>query len=253
VNGEKAVEQGTCDMNVLHSTAESKQSTSSQSFSYANVVISDLVTNKKWSPNVILTKEDLPKMPVWVKLHNVPMLALSSDILSRGSFTRALIELDATFWLKDRLVVVVPKLEGLGYIMETIRVEYEWKPPRCDDCEGSSRKTGIWSAKKADSNIAFSPETKLHYFDRDVLKFANMDHAVEEAEHENVPSEHVMVRNNSVLTATKLFEFVILEKLALSGSSKPYLMRGSSATLPPSNSGARVGNCSRHSECCVKE
>ncbi|GJX91382.1 hypothetical protein Tco_0344708 [Tanacetum coccineum] len=29
----------------------------------------------------------------------------------------------------------IPKLEGLGYIMEIVRVEYEWKPPRCDECK----------------------------------------------------------------------------------------------------------------------
>ncbi|GJX74488.1 hypothetical protein Tco_0313083 [Tanacetum coccineum] len=41
------------------------------------------------------------------------------------------------------------------------------------------RKTGIWSGRKADShkgNIAFSPETKVHYFDRE---------DIEEVEHEN--------------------------------------------------------------------
>ncbi|GJY80801.1 hypothetical protein Tco_0493552 [Tanacetum coccineum] len=41
------------------------------------------------------------------------------------------------------------------------------------------KKTGIWSGKKADSpkrNIIFSPETKVHYFDRE---------DIEEVEHEN--------------------------------------------------------------------
>ncbi|GJR13473.1 hypothetical protein Tco_0796125 [Tanacetum coccineum] len=50
---------------------------------------------KKWSPDAIYKK------------------ILRTDALCRGSFTRALIELDATCWLKDRLVVV-PKLEGLA-------------------------------------------------------------------------------------------------------------------------------------------
>ncbi|GJX56600.1 phosphonates import ATP-binding protein like protein, partial [Tanacetum coccineum] len=67
---------------------------------------------KKWSPDAILTKEDLPKMPVWVKLHNVPMVALSSGRLSRGSFARTLIKLDVTCGLNDRLVVAIPKIFG---------------------------------------------------------------------------------------------------------------------------------------------
>ncbi|GKD60764.1 zinc knuckle CX2CX4HX4C containing protein [Tanacetum coccineum] len=53
----------------------------------------------------------------------------------RGSFARALIELDATCGLKDMLVVAIPKSEGSGYRMETIRVAYECKPPRCNECK----------------------------------------------------------------------------------------------------------------------
>ncbi|GJR26181.1 hypothetical protein Tco_1102413, partial [Tanacetum coccineum] len=50
-----------------------------------------------------------------------------------------------------------------------------------------------------------------------------------------------MVRSNSVLTATRLFEFVISEKLALSRALKPYLTRGPSGNASTfSNSGARV-------------
>ncbi|GJS56772.1 hypothetical protein Tco_0651556 [Tanacetum coccineum] len=39
------------------------------------------------------------------------------------------------------------------------------------------RKTGIWSGRKADSpkrNVVFSPETKVHYFDRDDMEFDDM-------------------------------------------------------------------------------
>nr|GEY97470.1 hypothetical protein [Tanacetum cinerariifolium]GEY97488.1 hypothetical protein [Tanacetum cinerariifolium] len=34
----------------------------------------------------------------------------------------------------DHLVMVVPNLEGSGYTKETIRIEYERKPPRCSIC-----------------------------------------------------------------------------------------------------------------------
>ena len=53
----------------------------------------------------------------------------------RGSFARAMTELDATCGVKDTLAVAIPKFEGLGYTMKTIRVEYESKPPRCDECK----------------------------------------------------------------------------------------------------------------------
>ncbi|GJU54530.1 hypothetical protein Tco_1228244 [Tanacetum coccineum] len=53
------------------------------------------------------------------------------------------------------------------------------------------RKTGIWSGMKADSpkkNIVFSPETKVHYFDREDMSFDDMGQATEEVEHENAYS-----------------------------------------------------------------
>ncbi|GJY83382.1 hypothetical protein Tco_0496758 [Tanacetum coccineum] len=43
-----------------------------------------------------------------------------------------LIEIDACNDFCDNIVMVVPKVEGPGYTKETIRVEYEWKPPRCE-------------------------------------------------------------------------------------------------------------------------
>ena len=36
----------------------------------------------KWSPFVSLTKEDLSKVPVWVKMYDVVLAAYTSDALS---------------------------------------------------------------------------------------------------------------------------------------------------------------------------
>nr|GEU85032.1 hypothetical protein [Tanacetum cinerariifolium] len=55
------------------------------------------------------------------------------------------------------------------------------------------RKTAIWSGRKADSlkrNVAFSPEMKVHYFDRDAMDFDDMGQAVEEVEHENAYNDN---------------------------------------------------------------
>ena len=74
----------------------------------------------EWSPNVLLTKQELTTIPVWVKFYDVPLVAYSADGLSmlasklgkpllldaytsqmclnswgRHSYARALIELDA--------------------------------------------------------------------------------------------------------------------------------------------------------------
>nr|GEY53816.1 hypothetical protein [Tanacetum cinerariifolium] len=49
-------------------------------------------------------------------------------------FVRILIEINACNEFSDHLVMVVPNLEGSGYTKETIRIEYERKPPRCSIC-----------------------------------------------------------------------------------------------------------------------
>ncbi|GKG42138.1 RNA-directed DNA polymerase, eukaryota, reverse transcriptase zinc-binding domain protein, partial [Tanacetum coccineum] len=37
---------------------------------------------RKWNPNVDLLKKDVGNVPVWVKLHGVPVTAFSEDGLS---------------------------------------------------------------------------------------------------------------------------------------------------------------------------
>lgn len=53
----------------------------------------------------------------------------------RNSYARALSEISLEQNLKDKLVIAIPLLDGSGYTKETINVEYEWKPLRCDTCK----------------------------------------------------------------------------------------------------------------------
>lgn len=114
---------------------------------------------KKWSSTASLLKEDLVSVPIWVKFHGVPIAAFTEDGLSaiasklgtplmldsytssmcvnswgRLDFARALIDVRADRVPKDTMVVSVPFVEGVGYSLHTVRVEYEWKPPRCNTC-----------------------------------------------------------------------------------------------------------------------
>ncbi|PWA36994.1 zinc knuckle CX2CX4HX4C [Artemisia annua] len=115
---------------------------------------------KKWTVNTNILKEDLSHVPVWVKLHDVPLAVFSEDGLSliatklgkpimldsftstmcmeswgRCSFARCLIEVRANEMLKESVTMPIPLLDGAGFSIETVRVEYEWKPPRCDICK----------------------------------------------------------------------------------------------------------------------
>ncbi|GJX31189.1 retrotransposon protein, putative, ty1-copia subclass [Tanacetum coccineum] len=79
---------------------------------------------KKWHPDVILLKEDVSTVPVWVKLHGVPVTTFSKDGLSAIATKLADME------LKDNIVVAMPKITREGHYTCNIRVEYEWKPLR---------------------------------------------------------------------------------------------------------------------------
>ncbi|GKE39808.1 zinc knuckle CX2CX4HX4C containing protein [Tanacetum coccineum] len=78
---------------------------------------------KKWSMNTRLCKEELTRIPVWVKIHDIPIQVFSEDGLS---IIASQIE---------SLTMGVPLIEGSGFTIETVNIEYEWKPPRCDLCK----------------------------------------------------------------------------------------------------------------------
>ncbi|GJW78227.1 hypothetical protein Tco_0139909 [Tanacetum coccineum] len=60
------------------------------------------------------------------------MLNSSTGIFSfQSSYARALIEVRSDVELKDNIVVAMPKLVGEGFYTCNVRIEYDWKPPRC--------------------------------------------------------------------------------------------------------------------------
>lgn len=120
---------------------------------------SPIILNK-WSSSVPMTKGVVTKVPVWVKLYNVPVLAYSGEGLSliatmigkpimldaytssmcvdswgKIRFARALIEVSADNMLKKEVSMAIPNDDETDYTIEKIRVEYEWKPPHCVDCK----------------------------------------------------------------------------------------------------------------------
>ncbi|XP_022040603.1 uncharacterized protein LOC110943155 [Helianthus annuus] len=112
-----------------------------------------------WGPTVSLKKEGIKSVPVWIRLHNVPLAVYTDDGLSllaskvgipkrldsytadmcienwgRTSYARAMVEINADKELKSHVVVAIPKMDEEGFVMERVRVEYEWKPLRCETC-----------------------------------------------------------------------------------------------------------------------
>ncbi|GJZ39154.1 retrotransposon protein, putative, ty1-copia subclass [Tanacetum coccineum] len=133
----------------------------------------------KWHSNENLLKEYVSTVLVWVKLHGVLVTAFREDGLSaiatklgnplmldsytsdmcmqswgRSSYAKVMIELQADVELKDNIVVVMPKITWEGHYICNVRVEYEWKPPRCASCkvfghihEECSKNTGAGEKK----------------------------------------------------------------------------------------------------------
>ncbi|GJY09971.1 hypothetical protein Tco_0378156 [Tanacetum coccineum] len=114
----------------------------------------------RWSPNMNLSKDTVTKVPIWVKVHKVPVVAYSDDGLSliatqigkpvmldaftssmcaepwgRLGYARALIEVTDKRELKKEVTMAIPIINGEGHTLEKMNVEYEWQPPRCSECQ----------------------------------------------------------------------------------------------------------------------
>nr|GEX12424.1 hypothetical protein [Tanacetum cinerariifolium] len=81
--------------------------------------------------NTILKKDEIKSVPVWVKMHHVPIVAYSDG---RSAYARVLIEITADVELVKYLVIAIPVGYKEEHTFATIDIEYEWTPPRCALC-----------------------------------------------------------------------------------------------------------------------
>ncbi|GKA28309.1 zinc knuckle CX2CX4HX4C containing protein [Tanacetum coccineum] len=105
-----------------------------------------LIILKKWSMDTRLLKEELTLFkedgisliatfigkPVMLDSYTSSMC---NDSWGRSSFARCLIEVNSEADLVDVVTIGIPSLSEDDFTKETIRVEYEWRPPRCDTCK----------------------------------------------------------------------------------------------------------------------
>ncbi|GKA96322.1 hypothetical protein Tco_0818417 [Tanacetum coccineum] len=98
--------------------------------------------------------------PVWVKLRDVPLVGFNQDGLSaiatkvgkpimldsytstmcmeswgRPSYARDMVEISAINELKESITVATPSLVGGEKTVDTVTIEYEWRPHRCAHCK----------------------------------------------------------------------------------------------------------------------
>ncbi|GJR35199.1 zinc knuckle CX2CX4HX4C containing protein [Tanacetum coccineum] len=107
-----------------------------------------LIILKKWSMDTRLLKEELTRIPIWVKLHDVPIQvfeeegisliatfigkpvmldsytsSMCNDSWGQSSFARCLIEVNFEADLVDVVTVGVPSLSREGFTKETMSVD----------------------------------------------------------------------------------------------------------------------------------
>ncbi|GJZ21730.1 zinc knuckle CX2CX4HX4C containing protein [Tanacetum coccineum] len=128
--------------------------------SRAGLIRKSPIILKKWSMDTRLLKEELTCISIWVKLHDVPIQVFEEDGISliatfigklvmldsytssmcndswgMSNFARCLIKVNLKADLVDVVTIGIPSLFEDDFTKETIRVEYEWRPPRCDTCK----------------------------------------------------------------------------------------------------------------------
>ena len=108
---------------------------------------------QKWQPNLLLTKENHSIIPLWVKLHNIPLQFWNEKGLSyiasavgkplyadtptskkqRINFARICVEVSA----RNPLIEAFDLNVDINGMVETveIKVEYQWKPKMCFTCK----------------------------------------------------------------------------------------------------------------------
>ena len=115
---------------------------------------------KVWNPNSDLIRDEVKKVPVWVKLFNVPIVAYSKvglDLITAklgrilmldehtsnmclkswgmNSYARVLVEISAVNEFVKSLVVAIPIAKTKEHRFVTIDIEFEYTPPRCSMCK----------------------------------------------------------------------------------------------------------------------
>lgn len=113
-----------------------------------------------WDPLQGLVKPEHKSCPLWVKLHNIPLVAFNREGVSRiasalgepkmmddhttamcdnawgrPGFAKVLVDVWAVGDLKRELKVVIPNLNGGNGVTVIIRVEYLWEPSQCTHCK----------------------------------------------------------------------------------------------------------------------
>nr|GEW48812.1 hypothetical protein [Tanacetum cinerariifolium] len=104
----------------------------------SNKGLENVLENEPWKNRNIFSEDGISLIATQIgKPIMLDSFTSSMCIDSWGwsRFDRCLIEVKAYELLKDSITVGISLPDGLGFTKETVRVEYEWKSPRCEQCK----------------------------------------------------------------------------------------------------------------------
>nr|GEX76306.1 hypothetical protein [Tanacetum cinerariifolium] len=105
-----------------------------------------LIPLDSWTSGLLEYKFSLSRMSLIITKLGRPIMldAYTCNMCLKSwghnNYAWALIEVSSKNVLVDSLVVAILILNGSGHTIETIDIEYEWQPPRCDTCNKFNHK-----------------------------------------------------------------------------------------------------------------
>nr|GEV24421.1 hypothetical protein [Tanacetum cinerariifolium] len=129
---------------------------------------------KKWSTKTSLQKDELTRIPIWVKLHDVPIQVFVEDGISLiATYLGKPIMLDSH---TKSITIGIPDLDGLGFTKETIRVKAPKVSSNGDGTRSEvSSKAGSSKNTKEGASLTKKGTFTDRQKDKDVVDMGHMN------------------------------------------------------------------------------
>ncbi|GJV54248.1 RNA-directed DNA polymerase, eukaryota, reverse transcriptase zinc-binding domain protein [Tanacetum coccineum] len=237
-----------------------------------------MVNNKplmvqKWDPDVVIDISEPKTLPCWIKLHNVPLEAWTSNGISaiasglgkplimdktttkmcRGGignfgYARVLVEIQADKEFKDKIETCYRNNTQRTKCSKFVKVEYSWKPPKCCESKvfGHTENTcglksgneciaekGVWNKKNDEEDNGFR---KVRYGNNNTKPAAKMGNGLGQGKPQGIKVGKARVEYRPVIKHTTNNQTLpIFESSHNLSSSKDK----EKATQSPKQSGSR--------------
>ncbi|KAL0921107.1 hypothetical protein M5K25_008142 [Dendrobium thyrsiflorum] len=126
---------------------------------------------QKWSPKFRPKRENLKSVPIWIKIHDLPLVCWNSEGISRiASKIGIPLAVDALTAQRTRLTfarvcvqvsadAVFPEEVPISLEDEvfSLKIQYEWKPSPCEHCKSLSHLSSYCPTKPTSSEPQTAP------------------------------------------------------------------------------------------------